>query len=320
MALVKTAVRVAVIGSLATGVTVLVAGPERVLALAGQARQTVNQVIDAQIDDPVALRHQLRSLESEYPKRIASVRGDLAELNTELVQIQRDKQIAEKVVEMATADHQELGSALAEAEAVRAQSPFATIRVRFEGSTMSLDNAFNRGTQINNTINAYTTRIYDGERSIAFLSEQQQRLEEMLGDLETERAQFQAQVWQLDNEIAAIERNDRMIDMVESRQKTLEKYNFKAVSLDQVKAKMAKIRTEQEMRLHELANQSKAKNYEQEAEVMIQQENLAKDVYERTLAPTTTPSKVIEVSPNGETVESDSNDRLAYSKPIVVGR
>jgi chromosome segregation ATPase len=320
MALVKTAIRVAVIGSLATGVTVLVAGPERVMALAGQARQSVNHVIDAQIDDPVALRHQLRSLESEYPKRIASVRGDLAELNTELAQVHRDKQIAEKVVEMASADHAELGSALAEAEAVRNENPYATIRVRFGGSTMSLDKAFGRGTQINNTINAYSTRIYDAERNVSFLSEQQQRLEELLTELEAERAQFQAQVWQLDNEIAAIERNDRMIDMVEARQKTLEKYNFKAVSLDQVKGAMAKIRTEQEMRLHELANQSKAKNYEQEAEVMIQQEDMAKDVYERTLAPASAPSKVIEVGPNGETVETDSNDRLAYSKPIVVGR
>ena len=116
--------------------------------------------------------------------------------------------------------------ALAQADTVRSENPFATIRVRFDGSTMSLDKAFGRGTQINNTINAYSTRIYDGERSVVFLAEQQQRLEEMLGDLETERAQFQAQVWQLDNEIAAIERNDRMIDMVEARQKTLEKYNF----------------------------------------------------------------------------------------------
>ena len=73
MALVKTAVRVAVIGGLATGVAVLVAGPERVMALAGQARHTVNHVIDSQIDDPIALRAQLKSLESEYPKRIATV-------------------------------------------------------------------------------------------------------------------------------------------------------------------------------------------------------------------------------------------------------
>lgn len=322
MALVKTAVRVAVIGGLATGVAVLVAGPERVMALAGQARHSVNSVIDSQIDDPVALRSQLKSLEAEYPKRIATVRADLAELNSELSQVQRDLQVAEKVVAMARSDFEELEPLLTEAESVRTDQPGAVIKVRFDGSTMSLDKAYARGTQINTTINAYTTRAYDAQRNVAFLNEQQERLEDLLGELETERAQFQAQLWQLDNEIAAIERNERMIDMVEARQRTLEKYDFKAVSLDQVKSKMAKIRAEQEARLSDLATQSKVKNYEDEAKQRLQQEELERTIFERSIedAADFEPGKVLEVGPEGTVTETDEFDRLALSNPIVISR
>lgn len=322
MALVKTAVRVAVIGGLATGVAVLVAGPERVMALAGQARHSLNSVIDSQIDDPVALRSQLKSLEAEYPKRIATVRADLAELNSELSQVQRDLQVAEKVVAMARSDFEELEPLLTEAESVRTDQPGAVIKVRFDGSTMSLDKAYARGTQINTTINAYTTRAYDAQRNVAFLNEQQERLEDLLGELETERAQFQAQLWQLDNEIAAIERNERMIDMVEARQRTLEKYDFKAVSLDQVKSKMAKIRAEQEARLSDLATQSKVKNYEDEAKQRLQQEELERTIFERSIedAADFEPGKVLEVGPEGTVTETDEFDRLALSNPIVISR
>lgn len=323
MALVKTAVRVAVVGGLATGVAVLVAGPERVVALAGQARTTVTDAIDSHIDDPVALRAQLKSLESEYPKRIATVRADLAELNSELSQVERDRQVAEKVVAMAQADFGELEPLIHRASLTREEQPGAVIKLRFDGQTMSLDKAYARGTQITNTINSYTTRVYDAERNIAFLNEQKDRLDELLTELETERAQFQAQVWQLDNEIAAIERNERMIDMVEDRQKTLAKYDFKAVSLDQVKGKMAKIRAEQEARLADLTTQSKVKDYEQEAKARLEQEEVAKTIFERSLEETSTfdpASKVIEVGPDGEVTETDEFDRLALSNPIVISR
>jgi len=325
MALVKTAIRIAVVGGLVTGVGILVAGPERVMALAGQARNTVNTVIDSQIDDPVALRAQLRSLEAEYPKRIADVRGDLGELNSQLGDLERDKQIAQKVIEMASADRDGLSTVLTKAEAARESSPYATIHVRFDGGTMSLDQAYARGTQINNTINAYTTRAVEADRNISFLSKQKDRLDKLLTDLETERAQFQAQVWQLDNQIEMIARNDKLINMVEALQKTLDKYDrYDAVSLDQVTKKMAKIRAEQEARLHELANSSKSTNYEEEAKQMLQSEEFARTVFEKSLeaAPSAFTPDVIEVTPdNDDAPASDAqHDKLALSKKIVVER
>src|SRR5690554_1618158 len=86
----KTVVRGAVLTALVGGVAVAVAGPETVRALFHQTRHNVRHAIDAQISDLVALRAQLRSLEEQYPKKIADVRGDLAELNEQIAQIERD--------------------------------------------------------------------------------------------------------------------------------------------------------------------------------------------------------------------------------------
>lgn len=318
----KTVVRVAVIGALATGATVLVAGPDRVLALAGQARQCVIHKIDSNIKDPVALRAQLRSLEAEYPKRIAAVRSDLVELQGQLASLERDREVARKVVEMAGADLAAMKDVLAKADAARAESPYSVINVRFGGRTMTLDQAYTRATQINNTVNVYTSQLAGADRDITLLRQQQERLQEMLTQLETERAQFQAQVWQLDGQIEMIARNDKLIEMVEARQKTLDKFSrYEAVSLDQVTQKMNAIRAEQESRLQSLMNQEQTTDYQKAAEAMIDAENLSRSVFEKSLESTPAPavSPTIEVSPEGVTQQAPG-EKVALAAPIVIER
>lgn len=322
MSIGKTVIRVAVIGALATGATVLVAGPERVMAIAGQARQVVITKIDRNIKDPVALRGQLRSLEAEYPKRIAAVRTDLVELQGQLASLERDRDVAQKVVEMASADLTSMRDVLAKADSARADSPYAVINVRFGGRTLSLDQAYARATQVNNTVNVYTGQLTSAERDIGLLRQQQERLQEMLTQLETERAQFQAQVWQLDGQIEMIARNDKLIEMVEARQKTLDKFSrYEAVSLDQVTHKMNAIRAEQESRLQSLMNQEQSTDYHKAAEAMIDAETLSRNVFERSLeaAPAVPAAQTIEVSPQGVRT-APSAEQVALNKPIVVGR
>lgn len=288
MCVVKTVMRVAVVGGLATGVAVLIAGPDRVAALAGQVRSAVISKIDENIQDPVALRSQLRSLEAEYPKRIASVRSDLAELEAQMQELERDAAVSKRVVEMASRDLAELKDMLARAESARADAPFSVIHVRFENRPWSLDEAYNRATQINNTLNVYSTRAGDAERDLAFLAQQRDRLAELLTALETERAQFQAQIWQLDGQIEMIARNEKLISIVEKRQAAIDKYSrFEAVSLEQITQRMAKIRAEQEARLQSLASARETTNYEKKARVMLDSENTARDVFKRSqeLAP-----------------------------------
>ena len=299
MCIVKPVLRLAVIGGLATGAAVLVAGPERLAALAGQARQAVIQKIDSTITDPVALRSQLRSLESEYPKRIASVRADLADLQAQLAELERDKSVADRVVELASADLVSMKDMLAQAEAARSDAPYAAISVRHEGRSLSLDQAYSRATQMTSTLNVYTTRAADAQRDIGFLKQQEERLAQLLAQLETERAQFQAQIWQLDGQIEMIARNDKLIEIVERRQESIDEASrFQAVSLEQITQRMSKIRAEQEARLASLTSQAETTDYEKRAKTMIDSENVARDIFKKsqeTAAPVK--GKTIEITP-----------------------
>jgi hypothetical protein len=86
----KNALRIGTIVALAGGATALIAGPERVGAVFQQAKTTVNAAIDQNVEDPIAMRAQLRDLEGQYPERIAMVREDLAELETQVAQLSRE--------------------------------------------------------------------------------------------------------------------------------------------------------------------------------------------------------------------------------------
>lgn len=322
MAIVKTLVRTVVITGLAGGAVVLIAeaaAPGRLSALAGQARQRIVNRIDSAIDDPVALRAQLRDLEAKYPERIAEIRGDLAELTQQMSDLERDRAIAEKVVEMASADLSEMKSLISHAETARSESPFAVISVRHGGSSYSLDQAYAKATQVNNTLNAYRTRTADAVRDLAFLQQQADRLGELLSQMETERAQFQAQIWQLDGQIEMIARNDKLIELVEKRQQAIDRYDkFEAVSLDQVTARMSKIRAEQESRLQALANASKGEDYESKAKAMLDAEKTAREVFEKVQEQSPVPAETIEIGPDGQQASGNDKNVASVSPARIV--
>jgi len=284
MALCKTLTRVAVIGGVATGAAVVIAGPHRVAALFTQARETVGQTIDQVIEDPVALRSQLRQLESQYPKRIGEVRGQLAEISDQSARLTREKQIADRVVELASVDLADMQGLLEKAQAAREASPTSVITVRFDqasGGAIPLDEAYSKAAQLSATVEAYKSRADQAGTNLAFLSEQSDRLGALLEKLEGERAALQAQLWQLNGEIDMIARNDKIIEMTQKRQQALadlERYD--AVSLDQVRGRLNKIRAEQEARLESLMGDRETVNYEAQAKAMLDSESIAKRIFE----------------------------------------
>ncbi len=300
MGICKTSVRVAAVGGLLTGAAVLIAGPHRVMAVAGLARDKVVDGIDAAVGDPIALRSQIKELEEQYPKRIADVRAELGEVRAQIETLSRDKAVAEKVVSMAQNDLSDMKDLLGKAESARTDAPAAVINVRFNNQPLTLDQAYGRATQINNTLTAYASRVADADRDLGFLQQQATRLEELLNTLETERAQFQAQVWQLSGQIEMIARNDKLIDLVEKRTASMDRFNkYEAVSLDNVTGRINKIRAEQESRLQALANHTKGDDYETKARTMINAESAARAVFEKTQLQANPSAPAIEVGPTG---------------------
>jgi chromosome segregation ATPase len=271
--LIKTVVRVGVVTAVIATASVVIAGPHRAEAILDQARAGIMTVIDENIDDPVALRAQLRELESEYPKRIGQVRSDLAELHEQIRQLHREQAVAERVVVLADADLESLEPLLADGEKTRVNHAGFT-NVTFANKRMSLDQAYVRANQIAQTRIAYANRASDAQHDLGYLDQQAGRLEELLMSLETERSQFQAQIWQLERQVDAIARNDRLIDLMEDRKRTIDDCTrYEVGSLDQLHGRLAEVRSRQEAELEYLAGDHQRVGYEAMAKMQLDGES-----------------------------------------------
>lgn len=267
----KTIVRFGVIAGLAAGGAALIAGPHRVAALADQARSHVVEKIDAQIGDPTAMRHQLRELEAQYPERIAEVRGQIAEIQEQTRQLERDRAVSERVVELAMSDRAELDELIARAEDAASEHGSARlVRIAFDDRTLDLDSAYARANTINETINLYTSRASDIEADLAALESDREILTGLLGKLETEQAEFQAQIAQLDAKIDAIARKERMADLMEERQKRInELTRYEVASLDQLRSKLAERHAELDARIASASKRDDRSSYEDRAKFEV---------------------------------------------------
>lgn len=310
----KHIVRYAVIAGLVGGTAALVAGPERLGALFTQFRNMINSTIDGAIEDPVALRMQMRQLEGEYPKRIAEVRGDLAEVRQQISQLKREQAVSERVVSLAIDDHAQMQDLLTKAEATQAtvslasesgEAAPAVIRVVFNGESLDMRQAVARSTQIQQVRASYASRIGEIERDLTYLAQQESRLAQLAEQLGNEHQDFQAQMWQMDRQVDSIARNDRLIAVMEKRQRTLdEQSRYEAGSLDHLAGRFADIRAKQEARLELLGQASNAVRYEDRAKVDIDARNL--------LAKPAPKAKVIEITPGSEAPTP--------AKSVVLGR
>jgi peptidoglycan hydrolase CwlO-like protein len=284
---VKGFVRYAVIAGLVGGTTLLIAGPERLGALFSQAKGSINTKIDTLIDDPVALRHTLKNLEAEYPQRLESVRRDLAEVQGQRTQLTRELEVARRVTDLSRADAEQIQELIARAEDVRQQeaaaglaminvsenpssraqpAPGKLIRVVFDNQSLSIDDAYAKATQVRQVHNSYVGRASDIERDLGYLDQQEQRLASLLEQIQGEYNDFQTQVWTLDRQVDTIARNDRLIAMMERREKTIaEQSRYSAGSLDHVQGRFSDIRAKQEARLKTLGNAAATTNYEDRA-------------------------------------------------------
>jgi len=282
MGLLKTTFRIGLVTAGIVGVGVLVAGPHRAAALFNRMRGVVDTAIDKNIDDPTALRTQLRTLEAQYPQRITDLRGDLAQLVEQRRQMDRDRAVAERVVTLADGDLAALKPLLAQAEVMRAgAAPGQVVTVRFDDNAMPLDQAAKRAAQIAQTRTAYAARARDAARDLSYLGQQQSRLEALLTQLETERADFQSQIWQMDRQVDSIARNDRLIELMSKRQKTMDECSrYEAGSLEQVHARMTEVRSRQEAELDLLADTQQRLDYEGVARGQIDEQELPPELAE----------------------------------------
>ena len=260
----------------ATGVGVLaIAGEGRTRAIVHQVHESVLEQIDGQIQDPSALRSQLQELEREYPKKISMVRGDLAELKHEIRLLERDKAVAQRVVGLIDEDLAHMEPVLEEAASRIAGGEARAVPVAFGGHVYSFERAQNKTRNVRNTRIAYANRAADAEHDLTYLHQQAERLEGLATELEAERAEFQLQISQLSRQVDAIARNERLINMLEDKSRTLEECSrYDIGGLDHITSRLSEIRSRQEAELDLLSGPQEEDDYESLARIQLSAETI----------------------------------------------
>lgn len=318
MSITRSLVRIGLVGGLALGGATLLLGPQRVCAGFDMVRGKAQSVVDRVVSDPVAMRRQLEGLAKQYPDRIAEVRGELAQVEHQIGQYAHDIEIAKRVVAMTTDDLGQLKTLVTRAQE-SAASNTRPVAIRFGGAKFNIDEAYNEARRLNTVRGTYQDRLAADQQQITFLQQQKDRLSEILTKLESEYSTFQAQLWQLDRQIDAIERNGRLIELTEAQQATLASYEKfgKVGSLKQLEAKLAQLRTVQEAQLQALAKRGVSTDYEKRAEYEMSTQGRNDDPFADLPAPgaqSTEDEQVIEPAP----VKSAKSRSLAFADPIVV--
>ncbi|HWB19107.1 MAG TPA: hypothetical protein VG711_02315 [Phycisphaerales bacterium] len=307
-------IRWGLIGGLGlAGVTMLV-GPERVSACLAQIRMKAQGVVDRCVDDPIALRRQLEELSNEYPDRIAKVRGELAEVQHQIDEFSRDSQISQRVVAMTTNDLEQLKTLVAKAETT-AQSSTRPVAIEFSGSKFDVDEAYTEARRISTVRGTYTDRAASDAQQLKFLTEQKGRLNEILTKLDTEYQTFQAKMWQLDRQIDAIDRNDRLIDLMKEHQATLANYEKfgKVGNLKQLESKLAEMRGIQEAQLQTMEKSGLHTDYEGKAETQLNMESVSDNPFDDLDQPVAPAAGDEQQAPAQPT-----SAKIALLEPIVI--
>lgn len=251
---------VAVLG----GTTILV-GPGRVAGAFDQVRVTVVEAFDGFVDDPVALRRQLQGLADQYPDRIAEVRGEIAEVDGHLRQIKHDTEVANRVIALTSKDLQDIRVAVVEAAAEGEAG--RKVSVRRGSFRVGIDQARSEARRVVTIRSSYEDRLISAKQQSELLDKQRSRLSEILSKLEGEYTSFEEKLWQMDRQIDAIERNDRLIVMTREQQAILSDYEKlgKVGNLRQLEAKLEELRITQEAQLDALDSHGFQESYEQRA-------------------------------------------------------
>jgi hypothetical protein len=223
------------------------------MAVLMQAKQHVNHVIDANIDDPIALRSQLRNLEAKYPARIKEVESDLFTIQAERTGIEREFAIDQKAIEITQGKLGQLQDVLARGEAL--EQGGSIVRINFERDRMGIDEGYRLASHYGTMLTNFQASAQEYDMYLDMLVDQENQLAELLGQLESEQQEFQSQLAQLDRQVDAIARNERLISLLEERQASFNKYDnrYTAPNSDAVKTKIATLLKDQERRIASLS-------------------------------------------------------------------
>lgn len=310
MCLTRGLFRLALIGGLAAGGAVLLIGPEHVAAGFAQIRTQARQAVDSMIDDPVALRHQLQTLASEYPEKIATLRGELAEVDRQIAQLEHDSAVAQRVVSNTSEDITDLTTLMARAE--QASTGGRNVVVVFDARRLDASDAQEELRRIQRIRADFQERSATSQQHLGYLSQQRTRLASMLDKLVTEQQTFEQQMAAIDRKIDAIARNERLVELIKERESALADFDtqYRSTTLNQLEGKLAEWQARVDAEFEVLERKTFAKDYEDAARWEIQSERQVDEFGDEAETTSTSHGDDLVILPTGE-------DSLAQG-PVVI--
>ncbi|MCC6908964.1 MAG: hypothetical protein IT430_13555 [Phycisphaerales bacterium] len=280
----KTIFRTALIGGLAVGGLTLLVGPQRVMAGAAQIQHHFISWFDSNVEDPTLIRYQLKQLQKEYPEKIRETIRNLAEIDAEIGAVQRDRDVAERMIATGQSDLASLRSLVDKASYVQ-QASYGDrpVLVKFQGQHLSVEQAYSKAATIQQTAMNYSERLAVNERDLKLLLGQRDRMTAQLDELQNEYAQFQAKTAQIERQIASIERNESITKSLEEREEMLtDSDRWNVCNLDQIVNRLSAVQSEQAAMLEALSKRAVERDYEKEALGRIALENIKADPFSIT--------------------------------------
>lgn len=302
--------------------------PGSARAAVKHARDTVKSTIDQNLSDPVKLRAATARLAAEYPDKITAARGDLDQVQREIADFARRLEESRLVVQLTDADLRRLDDVIARARQTEQARPSAVVLVSFNGQRLPVREAQAERRSIADTQNTHAALVENLERDVGYLQKQEAQLAELIAKLEAEYAEYQAKIFQLDVQIEAIARNERMIALIESRQQRIEELaGFEAHSLEQLESKVAAIQSQQRDRIERLVGSEQTRSYVDLARTLIDSEADAAPLDAAHADDTDHPADLpaipalIEIHPDAPASgEADASDADDHAPVVAAGR
>jgi chromosome segregation ATPase len=222
-------------------------GSHRVRGMAHELKGEVHSFFHQDPNDPRVLRGELESLQREYPKRLSQVRSDRANLEAQMRELAEQRAIAARVVELANEDLAQLDERLSESTAAREVGGAVLAR------SASAEVLAARSERIRRTRDSYVARQEEAGFALTQLEEQAEQLQQLEARLESEHVDLTTQVDQLDRQIDAIERNERLLEIVRERHQSMQELEENgAKTVEQIRTRLESVLRQQRAELEQV--------------------------------------------------------------------
>jgi chromosome segregation ATPase len=259
-----------VIGALGLAGLIAVVGLTRVKTAWWSVRDHLRSNVDEIVDTRVALQHEIRKLQDEYPERIADLRCQVKEIDRDLGSCSEDVNLCQEVVALCESDIMVLNAKLEVADSDA--DGLGPDRVEFRSERLGRAEALTRAGRIAATASSYRDRLNDLTAEQQILREERGRLRAELAEMEREFREFQTEVGTIARDIDSLKRKEKLVKVAERRRKdTDDIFADRASGLTVVKEKIERRKIQLDERLRALRGVRSGNEYEARARLRLVQ-------------------------------------------------